>query len=252
MSRAKTLIHIHTNYSFDSDIAIDRLADVLDREGFGCVAVTDHDTIDGAIQLSRAAKAKVIIGEEISTANGHLIGLFLERRVRPGMSALDTAKAIRDQGGIVLLPHPFIRMFGCALGSVSWKLEGWIDAVEIFNAQNLSPVADRKAVAFANKLNLPGFVGSDSHLSFSIAPCYQLMADVASPAGFLHSLRSAEFIVSRHPFSYFVESAIRTAKFCVGLPLGEGCGINAATHASRPPRPAARPAMDSPLRLRVD
>ena len=94
----KTLIHVHTNYSYDSDISVETLADCLKREGIGCVAVTDHDTIQGAILLQSLTDAKVIVGEEITTRDGHLIGLFLKRRIEPGMSAMETARAIREQG----------------------------------------------------------------------------------------------------------------------------------------------------------
>ena len=92
MRLIKTLIHLHTDYSYDSDISLDTLVRSIEAEGVGCVAVTDHDTIAGALQLRRRTNAKVVVGEEVTTRDGHLIGLFLHERVRPGMSARDTVR----------------------------------------------------------------------------------------------------------------------------------------------------------------
>lgn len=234
MSRIKTLIHLHTDYSFDSDLSLETLAAFLEREQFGCVAVTDHDTIEGARRLTSLTDIKVIIGEEVTTRDGHLIGLFLQERVRPGMSARATAVAIHEQGGLVLLPHPFIRLFGCALKKKAYELVEHIDAVEVFNAQSFWGGPDWQAARFAKRFGLPVYVGTDSHLFTSIAPCYQWLNAFSSPSEFLSALRSAKFIRRRHPLRYFVTSAVRTARFMAGLPLGPSCGRNAFAKSSRP------------------
>jgi predicted metal-dependent phosphoesterase TrpH len=234
MSRIKTLIHLHTDFSFDSDLSLETLAAFLQREEFGCVAVTDHDTIEGARRLKPLTNAEVIIGEEVTTRDGHLIGLFLQKRVRPGMSARATADAIHEQGGLVLLPHPFIRLFGCALGGKSFELVERVDAVETFNAQSFWSGPDRQALRFARRFGLPAYVGADSHLAASIAPCYQYLDAFASPPDFLHALRTATFVRRRHPVSYFVTSAIRTARFIAGWSLGSACGRNALAKSSSP------------------
>lgn len=234
MSRIKTLIHLHTDYSFDSDVSLEKLADFLRREQFGCVAVTDHDTIDGARRLSSLTDVTVIVGEEVTTRDGHLVGLFLQERIRPGLSARTTADIIHEQGGLVLLPHPFIRLFGCAIGKKSYEMIDRIDAVEVFNAQNFWGGPDRQGARFAAQFNLPTYVGSDSHLASSIAPCFQMMRDFRDAGDFLVSLRSADFVRGRHPVSYFVTSAIRTARYFAGVSMGADCGRNAVTKSSRP------------------
>ena len=220
----KTLIHVHTDYSFDSNISVEALAAFAKSEGFGCLAVTDHDTIEGARRLAAITDAKVIVGEEVTTREGHLIGLFLEQRVPPGMSARDTALAIREQGGLVLVPHPFVALFECGLQQVTWEIADLIDAVEINNAQNLLPGPDRKAKRFASELGLATFVGSDSHINTSIAPCYQLMRDFSSASDFLGALRLAKLVPGRHPLSYFIGAAQRTIRHRVGLGLPDGFG----------------------------
>lgn len=233
MQRTKTLIHLHTDYSYDSNISVEVLAAFIERKSIGCIAVTDHDTILGAERLSAITSARVIVGEEVSTSDGHLIGLFLHEHVRPGMSALDTAAAIHDQGGVVLVPHPFIRALSCGLGDTAWRIAPNIDAVEVCNAQNLFRRADRLAHVFAKQTGLPMYVGADSHDRTSIAPCYQLMRGFGDPMDFLAAMREAKLIPGRHPLSYFAAIASRLARFTMGLSIGGGFGANLPGRAER-------------------
>jgi hypothetical protein len=232
MNRLKTLIHVHTDYSFDSDISVPCLAEFAVREGIGCVAVTDHDSIDGARHLCEIADIKVIIGEEVTTRDGDLIGLFLQEWIRPGMSARATAEAIREQGGLVLLPHPFVSVFGHGLGRTSWGIADWIDAVEVHNAQNVLRRPDRRAAEFARERGLPVYVGADSHSRHSIAPCFQIMPDFDGTQGFLTALQAAEFVSGRHNPSYFVGAGLRIARAALGLPLPAGFGANHSPYES--------------------
>ena len=222
----KTLIHLHTDHSFDSDISLSTLIDFAKREGIGCIAVTDHDTMEGALRLRDIAEFKVIVGTEITTTDGHVIGLFIERHVPPGMSARDTAMAIRDQGGVVLVPHPFNRFLGCGVFRALESLAGLIDAVEINNAQNLSPIPDRAARRFARRMNLPAYVGADSHRVTSIAPCFQWMAEFDGPAGFIESLSEATLHPGRHPLAYFWEMGTQLIRYYARRPLRHTVGAN--------------------------
>lgn len=232
----KTLIHIHTDYSYDSNITVEQLARGCAAEGVGCVAVTDHDSIEGARRLAGISDINVIVGEEVSTRDGHLIGLFLEEWIRPGLSALDTARAIREQGGLVLLPHPFVRAFSCGLGDTARQMPEWIDAVEVGNGQNLSRRADRLAAAFAEQHNLPQYVGADSHMNTSLLPCYQEMAPAYDAHSFLNALRRAELVPGRHPWSYFASTAYRLVLSLTGLRQPDPFGAN--RHAAQPEFPA--------------
>ncbi len=217
MRRLKTLIHIHTDYSPDSNISPESLVAVAERQGIGCVAVTDHDTIDGALHVRDITDIQVIIGEEVTTRDGDMIGLFLHAPVRPGMSARDTAVAIREQGGLVFVPHPFLRMLGCGLGEKTHEIADLVDAVEVNNAQNLLSRPDRMADRLADQLGLPKYVGADSHMDSSIAPCFQTMRDFSGPADFLDALRDARRYPGRHPLHYFAESAAWMALRPFGL-----------------------------------
>ena len=241
MGRGKTLIHIHTDFSFDSNITVEALRDFAVREGFGCVAVTDHDSIEGGLRLRGITDLNVIVGEEVTTRDGHLIGLFLQERIRPGMSAVDTARAIRAQGGVVLLPHPFVKAFGCGIGRQAWEMIDWIDAVEVNNAQNLLPGPDRLARRFAEETGLPAFVGADCHAADSIAPCWQVMDAFDGRQSFLRALAGAELHTGRHSLAYFAATGYRVALNAVGLKLPRGFGENApATKAAPVLSPACR------------
>jgi len=241
VNQIKTLLHVHTDYSFDSNISLPVLAEFADVHGFGCIAVTDHDTIEGALRFRAMTRMKVIVGEEITTRDGHLIGLFLQQRIRPGMSARDTTLAIREQGGLVFLPHPFVSAFGCGLRDAAFGIADLVDAVEINNAQNLLSRPDRKAAWFARQFGFPGYVGADSHDRRSIAPCYQIMPNFDGPAEFLDALRNAELRMGRHPLSYFAATAARLVRHYAGLALPPGFGANARVEVSPAILPIACP-----------
>lgn len=233
MHRVKTLIHVHTDYSFDSNISLDVLADHLRRERIDVVGITDHDTIEGALRLRDKLGEGVIVGEEITTLDGHLIGLFLERHVEPARPARETAESIREQGGLVLVPHPFVGAFGCGLREVCDDIVDLIDAVEVFNSQNLSDAADAKAIRFADRHKLATFVGADSHMRTSISPTFQLMPKATSPDAFLRALESVEFVTRRHPPAFFAATAYRLARHYAGLRLPAGFGVNHAPRTNR-------------------
>lgn len=205
----KTVFHVHTHYSDDGNASVQDIIDNARLSGVDCVAVTDHDSIEGARKLDAIAPddLHVIIGEEISTADGHLVGLFLSEQIRPGMSARETAEAIRDQGGLVVVPHPFNRMFGCSLRDRAYEILDLIDVVEIANAQNLSPWPNRRAAAFAKQHDLPGIAGGDVHHRGYLGTSFQWMRSFDGPEGFVASLRSARLIRRAQPISYFARSA---------------------------------------------
>lgn len=133
MKTIKAIFHVHSDYSDDSNLSVERLYQLASAKDIQCIAITDHDTIEGGQRLAELAgqNLQVIIGQEISSAGGHLIGLFLERRVEPGQSPRQTAEAIHRQGGLVVVPHPFNLLFGCSLGQRTREIADLIDIVEI-------------------------------------------------------------------------------------------------------------------------
>jgi len=127
------------------------------------IAVTDHNEIEGALRARDLAPDLVVVGEEVKTAEGaDLSGLFLSEKIPKGTSALETAQAIREQGGLVYVPHPFAGGKGFAEELLE-ALRPWIDIVEVFNARIHDPELNRRASRWAEVHALPGGAGSDAH-----------------------------------------------------------------------------------------
>ena len=143
VSRGRADLHMHTTVS-DGWPTPEELVDHARNLALDVIAVTDHDSIEGALRAAahagRRSKLEVVIGEEVSSRDGHIIGLFLERRVKPGLSAAATVHAIHDQGGVAIAAHPFWRTQRQAARSRRVHGVGWLaaeldfDAIEVENA----------------------------------------------------------------------------------------------------------------------
>jgi predicted metal-dependent phosphoesterase TrpH len=168
--RAYADLHTHSSASFDSLADPGKMIEKARRLGLTHLAITDHERVDGAQRARDLAPSdlQVIVGEEIRSRDGDLIGLFLEQAVPPGLSAADTAAAIREQGGLVGLPHPFDSFRssgGSKAGEAERKLEELatiVDYVETHNARAYRD-ANPLAGAFAERHGLPGTASSDAH-----------------------------------------------------------------------------------------
>jgi len=228
MQPLKTIFHVHTDYSPDCNVPVETLLAEARARGVGCLTITDHDTIEGARAAVTLAgpELQIIIGEEISTREGHLIGLFLREHVEPDQSPRRTAELIHRQGGIVIVPHPFNRLFDCSLREAVYDLIDLVDAVEVSNAQNCLPWANRQALALAERFNLPMVVGVDAHHSGSLDACHQWLPRFTGPREFVNYLRDARRVAGRHPASYFFKTAWFTLLDRCGLGLPEGFGRN--------------------------
>lgn len=183
-------LHMHTSASPDcrSDPA-----DVVARAreiGLDRIAITDHDQIDGAFEAAAIDPELVIVGEEVRTAEGlDLIGLWLSERIPPGSTFADTAAAIRAQGGIVYVPHPFDRRRGTTAEFLE-RHRGVVDAVEGFNARIHDDALNRRAVAWAARHDVPVGAGSDAHTLREIGRGRAIVPPFDGPASFLDALRT--------------------------------------------------------------
>lgn len=163
-------LHSHSSASFDSLADSRKMMAKAVSLGLTHLAITDHEHIEGAQRAAEVAPPglQLIVGEEIRTADGDMLGLFLVKAIAPGLSARETAAAIREQGGVVGLPHPFDGFRssgGSQAGEAEQKLEelaAIVDYVEIHNARAYRD-ANPLAGAFAERHGLAGVASSDAH-----------------------------------------------------------------------------------------
>ncbi len=206
-------LHCHTSASFDSLASPPSVVRAAAERGLTHLAITDHDRLDGALQARAAAPdgLTVIVGEEIRTLGGDLIGLFLERPIPPGLSAVAAVEAVRAQGGLVGIPHPFERVRG-SLGreAAIASLAPLVDWVEVHNAR-LVGRGNERAAEFAQANDLPAVAVSDAHSVAEVGVAYTAVSgDPSTPAGLLAALRAAEIVPGRA--SYVVRLMTPVAK----------------------------------------
>lgn len=154
--------HVHSRASHDGSESVDRILYHASEIGLDAVAITDHDTIEASLRAAELAPRYGLIGipgVEISTREGHLLGLGIETMPEPNRSFGTTVDAIRERGGVVVVPHPFQRIrHGVRKRSLTD-----CDAIEVYNAWLLTGYRNRRARTFAARRNYPGVAGSDAH-----------------------------------------------------------------------------------------
>jgi predicted metal-dependent phosphoesterase TrpH len=169
---SKADIHVHTTYSDGHADVEEVLEHAIQRTDLRVIAITDHNTIEGALEARSLAEKygiEIIVGEEVSTADGELLALFIEQRLPPGLPAAKTIAAIHEQGGLSVAAHPYDWMVP-SMGRRGLRKRGsgpdpeWrLDAIETFNAGLLLSRGNRRAAMTAAALGLPALGGSDSH-----------------------------------------------------------------------------------------
>ncbi len=224
-------LHCHTSASFDSLAAPEAVVRAAADRGLTHLAITDHDRIDGALRARDAAPAglTVIVGEEIKTADGDLIALFLDRAVPPGLPPPEAIAAVRAQGGLVGIPHPFDRYRGSMLNDPRLEaIASLVDWVEAHNARVVGGVGNERAADFAREAGLPGIAVSDAHSVIEVGVAYTVVeGDPSTPDGLLAALsasRRLELVPGRA--TYFVRLLTPFAK---GIQRLRGNGRAAAS-----------------------
>lgn len=190
-NRWRVDLHIHTCYSPDSLMRLDEVIAAATRRGLGALAITDHDAIDGALALARIAPFPVIVGEEIDTGDGEVIGLFLKEFIPPRLGPAETIKHIRHQSGIVYVPHPFDSHRFPLRTPILEALVHEIDLIEVLNARVSRDEFNIRAASFARQHNLPGGAGSDAHSPGEIGRAYVEMDRFVDRDSFMASIARA-------------------------------------------------------------
>ena len=209
-------LHCHSEASFDCHTSLRPLGLRAVARGISVLAITDHNTIDGATELKRLtetdpalADLEVIVGEEITTTQGEIIGLFLEEEIPRRITPQDAVAAIRAQGGLVLLPHGFDPFKGGRLDPVARnEIADEIDIVETFNRRISFPRYNRAAAAWARAHDKDVSAGSDAHTLGEIGRAWLEVPDgpVGTPADLLAALPDGKIAGQwRQPMLAFVQ-----------------------------------------------
>jgi predicted metal-dependent phosphoesterase TrpH len=177
--------HIHNRFSRDSILSEDKFIRVAVERGLTHVAVTNHNNVEGAIAVRDRAVAlgvddqlTVIVGEEVSTSDGEVVGIFLQRTIPRGLTADQTADEIHAQGGLVSIPHPFdpFRPSHIQRGPLErLAAAGKIDMIEVFNSRVTFSRHNEEAAEFAARYAIPGIACSDSHSAFEVAMSFNAL-----------------------------------------------------------------------------
>jgi predicted metal-dependent phosphoesterase TrpH len=168
-NRLRIDFHCHSNFSRDSLTKPEMLVKMGLRKGLDRIVVTDHNTIDGALEAYRLDPIHIIVGEEIMTTQGEILAAYVQENIPAGLHPLETIQILRDQGSFISISHPFDHM-----RNGSWSVEDilsiipFVDAIEGFNARIMTRDANKKALFFAKEHDLALTAGSDAHAAFEL------------------------------------------------------------------------------------
>ena len=188
-------LHNHTHFSPDSILSPEQLVERCLTRKIDCIAITDHNTIRGGIEVSKIVEARgledltIIVGEEVRSSDGEILGLFLTEDIPRGLSGEETIDRIKSQGGVVGVPHPFDPMRSALDYQRMVALMERIDFIETFNARIVFKSHNDKARRFAADNGLAMSAASDAHSPREIGRAYVEMRTFDGPEDFLAALR---------------------------------------------------------------
>jgi hypothetical protein len=191
----KADLHTHTYFSPDTLTSPKKYVQTCLKRRINCVAVNDHNDIGGALAVQKLASLRVIIGEEVKSSEGEIIGLFLQEEVPGGLSPEETVRRIKEQGGLVCIPHPFDRFRGERLAEAALRrILPQVDIIEALNARTTLRVDNQRAVRFAQEHDLAMSAGSDAHSAWELGQACVEMPDFEGPREFLQALRQGRIV----------------------------------------------------------
>ena len=194
-------LHCHTEASEDSLVPVEKYLSRCKTLGIKKIAITDHNEFRAALEAKALAPNMVIMGEEIQTSRGELLGYFMEEWIPPGLDPLETISRLRDQGAVISIPHPFDPFRGKDWSRDDLKaLVPYVDAVEGFNARCLGNKPNLDAAFFAIEHGLLMTAGSDAHTVDELGTATLVMPDFSDAKSFKAGLSHAEQMTELSPF----------------------------------------------------
>ena len=188
--------------------------------GIDCIAVADHNTITGALKLKDIAPFKIIVAEEILTPVGEIMGLFLNEAVPRGLSWQETISRIRNQGGLVAIPHPFGRSLPWNTNMLtSTEVLSQVDIIETFNSRTPFSNSSARAWELAKEQDKVASAGSDAHTLSEIGRAYVEMPEFDGPDDFLNSLAQGKIFGQKSSYlAHFASTWAKIRKYIIGDP----------------------------------
>ena len=214
IQRIKAEFHCHTCHSPDSLVKVEKLIETCRAKGINRVAITDHNSIAGALEAKQIAPEMVIVGEEIETTEGELIAYFLTEEIPAGLSPTEVFRRLKAQDAFISISHPFdLQRNGHWTEQKLEALVPDLDGMEVFNARCIMPRYNQEAAAFAKRHQLAGLAGSDAHSLKELGRAVVLLPEFDSTGGLRLSLKSAELSTNlSSPLIHFVSSVAKLVK----------------------------------------
>ena len=211
--------HMHTGFSKDCDTPPDVLVRRCREVGLNCIAVTDHNVITGALEVQKLAAPypdlMVIVGEEVKSNQGDIIGLFLKEEVPRGLTPLETVRCIKDQGGLVMVPHPFDAIRRGPLSPDALRnILPYIDIIEVLNARTILSRDLEKCRHLAAEISIPPVAVSDAHTPGELGSAYVELDEFdGSPLSFKYALGSGRIVGHRStPLVHLITAYVKAKK----------------------------------------
>jgi predicted metal-dependent phosphoesterase TrpH len=209
-------LHSHSIISYDGGITEKEYIHLLDNKVIDVIAITDHNETKFAKELAKKLGDKIIIGEEITSIDGEIIGLFLQETIPQGLSAKQTATQIHEQGGLVYIPHPF-EIFRHGLQTdVLEKIQSEIDIIEVFNARAKWRGKSSAALKFAHKYNILGAASSDAHGEKGIGTSFSIISETPSAKTLPGLLRKGKLFKQFAPILTYLYPSLNKIKHKFG------------------------------------
>lgn len=222
-------LHVHTCYSYDAIITLEEVVAYSKKRGLDGIAITDHDTLCGALKLTRESELIIIPGVEITTRQGHVLALNITTPISPRLGLSETIQRIHDAGGIAVAAHPTaVGKEGLGLGRVTQTLD--LDAIEVINSAAfpyfLSTYLSRRLAA---ELSLPQTAGSDSHIPETIGMAYTVIDADPEVDEIIHAIKRGATIPTGKPIPWMM----RLQKLALSLKWGDESAIPQSPQADR-------------------
>jgi predicted metal-dependent phosphoesterase TrpH len=184
-------LHSHSTFSPDGGISEEQLSIIFKNSILDFLAITDHNEVDFALNVQSKFPGKIIVGEEIKTKDGEVIGLYLTKKIEKYLSLHETIKQIKEQNGIIYLPHPFdLRRAGVPKVKVESVIDS-IDIIEGFNPRNIIPNGNKNAEEFGKLFNKPIAAGSDAHSFQEIGKTYTIIDEIPTRNNLINLIKAS-------------------------------------------------------------